>query len=137
MIPRFRIYNAAATELLHTFELVQNTNLPQTPRNIVEITGVRGKGSIIIDGGEAPWDVFIEGVLTSKLKGWHAYKELTSKVDAMESAVAVDTPLILTLHKTESTFYQYKVKRIEPISYPPSNRVFRQDYRVNLRVNCW
>lgn len=135
-IPRFKLYASDGITLLYTFTVVQETNAPQSPfRNIV-IEGVRGKGCLVIPAGTASWDLEIKGYLTidGAVEG---YKELTVKIDALESAVQLNTNYYLKIDKTESTTYSYKVRRIEPIEYPQSLRTDSQEYVIKFKVNSW
>jgi len=135
MIPRFKLYNSTGTVLLHTFEIVQTTNAPQSKNSFVEVKGQRGKGSIVIGGGLEAWDLTFEGVLAGSTGD--DYEELTAKIDAMETALAFNTPYIFRIDKTASTTYEYKVKRLQPIEYLPGLRLNIQRYRIILRVNSW
>ena len=133
-VPKFQLYDSTNSALLYTFPVVQRTNIPQSPIKTVEIEGQRGIGSLIINGGVAPWDAFLEGVLDSV-----DYEAMVVKMDALETAVQANTAYYLRLDKTSSTYYSYKVKRIVPIEYPESLRNGNefQNYILNLRVNSW
>lgn len=136
--PEFKLYASDGVTLVYTFPVVQATNAPQSPKKVVEHQGQRGKGSIIIDGGEAPWDLTIRGILTTEEDiGADAYKDLISKMDTLESSVALNTQYVLHIDKTESTYYSYNVKRIQPITYETGLRINAQEYEVILRANCW
>ncbi len=131
-IPRFKLYDSTGNTLLYTFPIVQRTNIPQSPKDIVEHSTVRAKGSIIIEGGDQAWDIEIEGILHGD-----SYIELASKIDELETLVQVNIPYILRFDKSDSTYWNYKVKRILPIEYPESLRTRRQDYIIRLRANSW
>jgi len=131
-IPRFKIYNSAGDTLLYTFPVVQRTNLPQSPINIVEIPGTRGTGSIVIAGGTPAWDLIIEGILSGD-----NYEALVVAMDALESVVALNTAFLVRVDKTISSYYEYRAKRIVPISYPADLRNNNQQYIVTLRINSW
>ena len=100
-VPKFRLYDSTGIVLLYEFLIVQKTNHPQSPVRSVEIEGQRGIGSIIIDGGTKAWDLILSGIIDGV-----DYDELTSKIDTMESAVAPNTPYILKINKTETTYYE-------------------------------
>lgn len=135
MIPHFKLYDSTGLSLLYTFSAVQNSNIPQSPRRTVLHEGARGKGGVIIDGGESVWDLYIIGYIFGD-----DYEEITDLIDAMESAVAINTPYLLRLDKDDASYYEYKVKRVEAIDYPidPSDlRTSIQEYRLTLKVNVW
>jgi hypothetical protein len=131
-IPSFDLWNSAGDSLLYTFPVVFATNAPQSPTKVVEIEGTRGIGSVIIGGGTAPWDLVIEGVLTGD-----DYEAVVVAMDALEAAIALNTPFMLRLDKTSSTYYEWHVKRILPIEYPENLRTSHQRYRVVLRAGSW
>lgn len=131
-VPRFKLYDSTGNTLLYTFPIVQRTNIPQSPKNIVEHSTVRGKGSIIIEGGDQAWDAEIEGILFG-----NNYEMVTSKIDELESAIELNIPYILRFDQTETLYWQYKVKRIVPIEYPENLRTDTQRYIIRLRVNSW
>lgn len=135
-IPQFKLYDSTGITLKYTFPIVQYTNAPQSPKKIVEIEGQRGKGSITIDGGGQAWDLEIRGLfmITSADEG---YVEITAKIVDIEDKIQLNIPYILRIDKTDSTYFEYKVKRIEPINYSESLRTDSQEYRVILRVNSW
>lgn len=135
-VPTFKIYDSTGVSLLYTFPIVQYTNAPQSPKKIVEIEGQRGKGSITIDGGGQAWDLEIRGLfmITSADEG---YEEITADIDAIESVIVLNTPYILRIDRTASTYWQYRVKRIEPINYSESLRTDSQIYEIRFRVNSW
>jgi len=132
----FRLYQSDGVSLIYTFPLVQEANYPQTPRKSVVVEGQRGKGAVVIDGGEASWEMTIRGLIMIDTAD-EGYEEIIVDIDALESAVAVNTPYILKISKTDSTNYEYRVKRIEAIEYPQSLRTDSQEYIVKLLVNSW
>lgn len=134
--PYIKLYDSTGVVLQYTFNLVQSINIPQSPRRTVEITGQRGKGSLIIDGGTDVFDIEIRGLFMIE-DADEGYEDLTEDIDAMESAVQTVTPYILRMDKDASTYYEYHVKRIEAISYPESLRRNSQEYICRLRANCW
>jgi len=135
-VPRFKLYASDGITLKHTFEAVQRTNLPQSPLRHIPIEGVRGKGKLIIPAGTETWDLEIEGVMYIDT-AVESYEDLVVKIDAMESAIALNTAYYIRLDKTDSTYYSYKVKRVEAIDYPQSLRTDMQRYLVKFVVNAW
>lgn len=134
--PKFKLYNEANDTLLYTFELVQSSNHPQSPMRNVVIEGVRGEGCLVIPGGTPSWDLEIRGILMID-GSTEGYEELVVKMDAMESAIALNTNYYIRIDKTVSTYYLYKVRRIESIEYPESLRTDSQEYVCRLKVNAW
>lgn len=131
-VPTFKLYDSTGLNLLYTFPVVQETNSPKSVKKTVVIEGTRGKGCIIIDGGEDIWDLNIRGILSGD-----DYEALVVAIDAMESAIQLNTKYILKIDKTSSTYYEYKVKRILSINYPQSLRNNIQEYTCVLKVNSW
>ena len=131
--PSFKLYDNTGLNLQHTFEVVQNTNAPQDPQaNVIHRT-TRGKGAIVIDGGQEAWELEIEGILSAD-----DYEALVVKMDAMTAAIVKFTPYILKIDKTSTTSYEYKVKRVLPIEWGETN--YRNNYifyRCILLVNSW
>jgi len=134
--PYFKLYASNGTDLVYTFPIVQSTNLPQTVKKTIEIKGQRGKGSIIVDGGNDTWDLEIRGLFVID-NADEGYEEITVKIDTIESAIELNTPYVLRVDKTDSTYYEYNVKRINPITYPSSLRTDLQEYIVTFIVNSW
>lgn len=135
--PRFKLYESDGVTLVHTFLLVQSTNAPQSVKDMIEITNPRGQGSIIIEGGDAPWNLIISGVLVSDYAdATDAYEDLIDKIDDLES-IELGTPYVLKINKTSNTYYEYNVKRITNIEYGESFRTSVIPYTITLRANSW
>lgn len=131
--PSFKLYNSVGDTLLYTFPVVIYTNLPHGQnKNSVVIEGTRGKGCIIIDGGDSSWDLIIRGVITGD-----NYQEIVTAMDALNTAVAMNTAYKLRVDKSPSTYYEYNVKRIQRINYPESLRTSHQIYEITLKSNSW
>jgi hypothetical protein len=135
-IPRFKLYDSDSITLVHQFEAPQQTNAPQSSIRHIPIEGVRGKGRLIIPAGTETWDLEIEGVLYIDA-AVEDYQDLTAKIDEMENNIALNTAYYLRIDKTPSTYYEYKVKRVEPIEYHESLRTDSQRYTVRFIVNAW
>jgi len=129
----FKLYDSTGVSLIYTFPVVFSANYPHSEENLIEHKNVRGKGSIVIDGGETPWDLTLRGVMLA-----NDYEALTVLIDAMETAIQLNTKYVLKINKTVSTFYTYNVKRILPIEYTPDNlRTNYMEYVCTLRVNAF
>lgn len=134
-IPRFKLYEnygESGETLIYTFEVVQETNAPQSTIKSTVIEGIRGQGCIVISGSEGSWDLKIRGIFLAE-----DYKSITDKIDALEYAVTLGTKFTLVFDKTEATAYIYNVIRITPIDYPESLRTDYQEYIVTLKANAW
>ena len=129
---RFRLWNSAESVIIYTFPIVFSATYPYSEKNLIEHINPRGKGSIIIDSGDTAWNLTLKGVLSA-----NNYEALTTLIDALESAVQLNTPYILKINKTSSTYYSYHVKRISPIEYEDNNRTTFLEYTITFRVNCW
>jgi len=130
--PKFLLYSSDGITLVYTFPIVQMTNAPQSVKRNVIVEGIRGKGCIIIDGGETSWDLHIRGIFKAD-----NYTDITTLIDALETAVPVQTKFVLKIERSISTVYQYNVIRTESIEYPESLRTDSQTYEVVFRVNAW
>jgi len=129
----FKLFDSAGTTLLYTFPVVFQANYPHSEKNLIEHSNVRGKGSIIVDGGDSAWDLTLNGVLFAA-----NYDALTVLIDNMETYVPLNTPFILKINKTISTYYEYHVKRISPIEFDEANlRIQYMEYAVTFRINSW
>lgn len=135
-IPSFDLYASNGITLIYTFPVVQYTNLPVSNGRYIEIEGQRGIGSIILDGGQSPFDIIINGffMIQSASEG---YTDIVEDIANIESTIVLNTPYYLRVDKTISTYWEYKVKRILPIEYPESLRTDYQEYKVTLRALCW
>ena len=136
MASKFKLYNADGISLIYSFPLVQSTNAPQTPLRHVSIEGVRGKGALIIPAGTETWNLELEGILMIDGAS-EDYDDLMTKIEELETTVALNTAYYLRMYKTATTYYNYKVKRVTPIEYEQSLRTDSQRYRLSLEVNSW
>jgi len=128
----FQLFASDGTTPAYLFPTVFSANYPHTEKNLIEHTNVRGKGSIVIDGGDSSWDIILKGVLFAA-----NYEALTVLIDGMES-VALNTPYVLKINKTVNTYYSYNVKRIVPIEWQVDNlRTNFMEYSIVFRVLSW
>jgi prophage DNA circulation protein len=129
---RFRLWDSTETSILYTFPIVFSANYPHSEKHLIEHSSPRAKGSLVLDGGIAAWDLVLQGVLMAD-----DYQALMALADALESAVALNTPYILNINKTVSTYYSYHVKRIVPIEYADNIKTDFLEYKITFRVNSW
>lgn len=131
-IPKFRLYDSTGTTLIYEFPAVDFTNAPQSTRDVVEVSNQRAKGSIIIDGGASAWDMLMRFALIGE-----DYIEVTSLIVDLEDTVEMNTPYLMRLDKTAGSFFEWKVKRIQPFVYPENLRNNYQRVNATFRVNSW
>jgi hypothetical protein len=133
-VPTFKLYDSSGDELQYTFTAVQDANYPHSEKDFIEHTSQRGKGSVIIDGGEKAWDLTIRFVISGT-----DYEDLTDEIDDLESDIDLNVPYVLKIDKTNSTTYDYNVKRILPIEYPIESNLRNtfQEVIITFRVNSW
>jgi|WetSurSiteA1Bulk_404760.scaffolds.fasta_scaffold01837_8 hypothetical protein len=129
---KYRLYDSTGTSLIYTFTYVQGDNSPQDPKDYVEISGLRGVGSVIIGGSLQPWDLQLRFLLQGA-----DYEELITKIDALETTILFNTPYVLKIDRTQSTTKNYNVKRLTPFVFAEDFRVDFQEVIVNFRVNAW
>lgn len=126
----FKLCESDGTTLRYIFPVVISANYPHSEKNIIEHSNVRGKGSIIINGGEKSWDLVIIGVLSGQ-----DYNTLMTAIDDLEDKIVLNTAYVLKITKGIGTTWDYNVKRIVPIEYPSDNlRTDNIEYTCTLRV---
>lgn len=130
--PKYNLYASDGLTLVYSFDYVLSDNSPQDLFRFTEITGFRGQGSLIIGGSTQPWDLSLEFFL----KGTD-YTDLISKMDSIESTIALNTSYVLKIDRTISSTKDYNVKRISAISWDNTNRVRFQRGTIVFRVNSW
>lgn len=133
--PRFRLYDSTGTSLIYEFESVTDINDFQDPSTFTEHISLRGQGSIISEGSDAPWDLN----LTFILQGTD-YEDLVAQQKSLLTTIIKNTKYVLKVDLTSSTTKDYKVKRLESFLFPLINRKKRVTWQtVNsiLRVDCW
>ena len=128
----FKLYDTTGVNLIYTFPVVFSANYPHSEKRLMEHTTPRAKGSIVVDGGEASWDLVLQGVLSAA-----NYQALVVLIDSMESSVVLNTPYVLKINKTVATYYTYNVKRISPIEYQDNLKTDFCEYKITLRTNSW
>ena len=135
--PRFRLYENDGTTLVFEFEKVIDwDNSPfQDPITFSEHTSLRGQGSIISEGSQAPFDFPLTFVLLG-----NDYEDLAGQMNTLPSTIDINTQYILKIDLTASTTKDLKVKRLNPIQFPITRRkkvVTFQDGIITFRVDSW
>lgn len=130
-IPTIKLYSESDL-YSYTFPIVSSINIPQTEIKGTFIEGIRGIGGIFIKGSLSSFDLIFKGTLLG-----NEYEDITSKIDALESAVVAGTKYILKLEKSLTQTYSFNVIRIKPIEYPESLRNNYQEYNITFKANAW
>lgn len=135
--PRFRLYANNGTTLIYEFEKVLDwDNSPfQDPITFSEHISLRGQGSIISEGSQAPFNFFLNFMLVGD-----DYEALAGQMNTLPSTIDTNTQYILKIDLTASTTKDLKVKRLVPIQFPITTRqkvVKFQEGIITFRVDSW
>lgn len=135
--PRFRLYASDGTTLVYDFENVTNITDFQDPATFTEHTSLRGQGSIISEGSNAPWDLSLTFILQAD-----DYEALVAQIDSLVSTVDKFTKYIFKVELTSGgSTKDYKVMRLESFQFPIDSgnkkRTGFQTGTINFRVDCW
>ena len=137
--PVFKLYQSDGVTLQYTFTYVINVNpFPWEEQDYIEHDGIRGQGSLIIDGGQKPYNITITGFLSAS-----DYEALTVLIYAMKTAIVMNTSYVFKLDKGDGSTEDLNVKRIIGIEFPiegdtsASKRNKKQKYEVTFRVDSW
>lgn len=129
----YRLYDSTGVSVIYTFPYVQSDNSPQDPADYVEISGLRGTGSIIIPGSTQPWDLKLRFILVGD-----DYEDLIDQMDSLESTIVKNTKYVLKIGRTSGgSTKDYNVKRLVPFEFSEGFRVDMQEVTCILRVNSW
>lgn len=135
-VPHFILYDSTDTSIQYTFPVVfEAPTFPHSEKKLVELENLRAQGSIIIDAGNAAYDITLKGVLSAA-----SYTDLIALIDDMETDVALNTKYVLHIQKDSNPAhdYTYKVKRKVPIEYGETDyRCTFIEYQITLRIGCW
>lgn len=132
--PSIKLYASNGTSLIYTFAYV--LDLPDWPKDepgSVELSNLRGAGSIIIPGGNLAYDFRVKGILRAA-----DYQALIADMKSMNSTIVSNTPYVLSINLTPSTYDTTKVKRVSPIVWEgPERKTTHQYYTVTFRALSW
>jgi len=134
-VPTYVLWNSTETGIIYTFPNVTfDSSIGQNPKNFIEVTGLRGQGSVIIPGStKAPFDL----ELRFRLRAVN-YQTLMVLVDALDTTIVQNTKYVLKIGRSISTTKDYKVKRIQSFTkIDNSNLVRWSDLNVIFRANSW
>lgn len=134
IVPVFQLYASNGTTPVYTFPLVQDTNLPKTAKKAIVHQGFRGIGSLVCETGNESFDGTISFIIN-----YSDYEDWCTKIDSLESTIVFNTPYVLSIPKSVSTYYTYNVKRVQDISYDKNmrNGLGKQVVTVTFLVNAW
>jgi len=134
--PRFRLFDETGLILIYEFEFVTNILDNQDPADFVEHAGLRGQGSIIIEGSDSAWDLNMSFILRGD-----DYEAVTVEINTLISSIAKFTKYILKVDTTiGGGTRDYKLMRLLPFSFPlptTNKRVRVQRVDVTFRVETW
>ena len=136
-VPKFTIRSADNVTQLYQFSAVQSTNLPQTVRDTITISNQRARGAVVIDGGIKSFEAKIDFVLWSDSLD---YEDISAQIDTLETTIPINTPFILRMDKTSTTWYDYKIKRLVPFDYqdvPTDKKIGRQKVSATFLTDSW
>lgn len=135
-IPSHKIYQSNGTTLVYTIanvisrEPVLSSDVP----DYIEHTSLRSAGSIIIPGGNQPYDITIYARLAAS-----NYTNLMASITSLQSSIAVNTRYYLKIDKSSTTTDDIKVMRLQPIRIDTGRGKLNKFcyYTLILRANSW
>lgn len=130
--PKYNLYLSDGLTLAYAFDYILSDNSPINTKRYTEITGFRGQGSLIISGSTQPWDLELSFFLCAD-----DYTSLMTKMDGIESSIALHTAYVLKIDRSLYLTKNYNVKRLVPIVWENTNRVRYQRGTIIFRVNSW
>jgi len=130
--PEFKLYDSTDTSLIYFIENVITANYPQDNPSSVQLTNLRSSKGIVIPGGLKPYTLTMRGILIGT-----DYTDLTTKINAMKTAIVYNTPYILKIDTSETTQDEINVMRVEPIIFEEGRRTKVQYFVINLLANAW
>ena len=140
-VPRIRIgASYGASKALPHIQSI--TDVQPGIKNIV-IEGIRGDGALVIPGGRPSYNITVDGILLasdSTLPDGTAYatangtnyEKLTEQINWLRTYV-VTTETHLYVEKTDATYDNYTVRRLNRINFPDSLRTSIQSYTISFR----
>jgi len=135
-VPSHKIYQSNGTSLIYTIEDVirrqpmLNINVP----DFVEHQNIRSAGSIIIPGGNKPYDIIIYARLAAS-----SYEGLMTAFESMQTLIAVNTHYVLKIDKSSTTTEDVNIMRLQPIVVDTGigNLTRFLYYTLTLRAGVW
>lgn len=135
-IPSHKIYASDGVTLIYTIEnvLYRNPILETIVPSYVEHTSLRSSGSLIIPGGNKPYDLSLYAVLRAD-----NYTDLISSFENLKSLIALKTRYILKIDKSLTTQDSINVMRLQPIIVDVEKGHCTRFlyYTITFRCNVW
>lgn len=131
-VPSYKLYEDDGLTLVYTFDFITEDNSPQDPEKGFEVEGIRGQGSIHVDGSEASWDLSLRFHLSAS-----DYQVLIAKMDTLQNTIQMNTKYVLKIDRTPSTTQTYNVMRKQSISWDAGKRVKYQQGIITFRSSAW
>lgn len=135
-IPSHKIYDTDGVSLIYTIEDVirRKPALSIEIPDFVEHTSFRSNNSIIIPGGNKPYDMIIYARL-----GASNYTNLMTALSTLKSTIATKTKYYLKIDTSGATTDNIKVQRLKEIVVDPSKGNLNKFcyYTITLRCNAW
>lgn len=138
-IPKHYIYASDGSTLLYTIQNVTKREPPialAVPR-IIELSNLRGSGSINIPGGNQSYDITIDARI-----GGTDYAGIMSALASLESGIPINTNLYLKYDKTlinNESLEAIKVMRVQPFIIDTTRGNLRTFvyYTIILKALAW
>jgi len=136
--PRFRLYQSDGTTLVFEFSTVLDWGDSPFIDAITfsEHTSLRGQGSIVSEGSQAPFDFSLEFLLLGD-----NYEDLVGQMNTLPSTILNNVKYVLRIDLDEvGTTKDLKVKRLSPILFPITSNlkvVKHQTGNITFRVDSW
>jgi len=135
-VPSHIIYASDGTTPIYTIEDVISRDpvLSIEDPDFVEHTNLRSEGSIIIEGGNKPYDITLYARL-----GASNYTNLMTAFLALQTAIATHTHYYLKIDKSDSTTDDIKVQRLQRIVVDNSRGNLNKFlyYTIVLKALSW
>jgi len=135
-VPSHKVYQSDGVTLIYTIEDVirREPMLNISVPDFVEHKNIRSAGSIIIPGGNQPYDITIYARLAAS-----NYEGLMTAFESMQTLIAVNTNYVLKIDKSSTTTEDVNVMRLQPIVVDTGrgNLTRFLYYTLTLRAGVW
>jgi len=135
-VPSHKVYQSDGVTLKYTIEDVirREPMLNISVPDFVEHQNIRSAGSIIIPGGNQPYDITIYARLAAS-----NYEGLMTAFESIQTLIAVNTNYVLKIDKSSTTTEDVNVMRLQPIVVDTGrgNLTRFLYYTLTLRAGVW
>lgn len=135
-IPSHKIYDTDGVSLIYTIEDVirRNPTLSIDIPDFVEHTSFRSNNSIIIPGGNKPYDM----TLYARLSAIN-YTNLMTALESLKSTIATKTKYYLKIDTSGATTDNIRVQRLKEIVVAPNKGKLNKFlyYTITFRCRAW